>query len=262
MNRAGASPSGASAYFRNLGEVDIRAILHKVAGPVLITNRVDSLWDPGQSHYLAEHLPDARHVEYPGSDYILMSADVGTDAILDEIEEFLTGTRPIRAPTRALATVMFTDIVDSTGQAAELGDTAWRDLLQRHDSLTRTRVEQHDGRVVKSTGDGALATFDTPAAAIAAAQILTADLHEAGLELRVGIHMGEVEILGDDVAGLAVHLAARISGLAGPGDIYVSRTIKDLMLGSTIEFDDRGTHELKGIPDEWEILAVVSDPPV
>jgi class 3 adenylate cyclase len=192
-----------------------------------------------------------------GEDYFLWVGD--TDAVLDEVEEFFTGTRPTRTPTRALATVVFTDIVGSTRQAVDLGDEAWRARLARHDDLTRQHVEDHDGRVVKSTGDGALATFDDPEDAIAAAQDLIADLADAGLDIRVGIHSGQIEITGDDVAGIAVHLAARISALARPGDIYVSRTVRDFMLGSTTQFDDRGTHDLKGIPEQWQIFAVVGD---
>jgi len=145
--------------------------------------------------------------------------------------------------------------------AADLGDEAWRALLARHDDLTRQRVEDHTGRVIKSTGDGALATFDDPAEASAAARGLIADLNAVDLDLRVGIHSGQIEITGDDVAGIAVHLAARISALAGSGEIYVSRTVKDLVIGSGIQFDDRGTHDLKGIPDQWRVLAVVNEPP-
>jgi class 3 adenylate cyclase len=258
-NRAALSPAGAAAWVRRIATIDIRDLLANVRAPVLVTNRPqERTTDPRHSLYLADHLPDARHVEFPGEDYLMWVGD--TDAILDEIEEFFTGTRPTHSPTRALATVMFTDIVDSTGRAAEIGDTAWRELLARHDDLTRRHVDDHGGRVIKSTGDGALATFDAPATAIAAAQALAADLREAGIELRVGIHMGEVEILGDDVAGLAVHLAARISALAQPDEIVVSRTVRDLMLGSTIGFEDRGTHQLKGVPGDWEILSVTNDP--
>ena len=257
-NRAAVSPAGAAAWFRNAMEIDVRPILGDVAAPVLVTNRADTqLVDPGQSRYLAGHLPDARHVEFPGDDYMLWVGD--TDAVVDEVEEFFTGTRPTSTPTRALTTVVFTDIVDSTEKAAALGDEAWRALLARHDDLTRQHVEDHDGRVIKSTGDGALATFDDPEDAITAAQGLITDLNAADLDIRVGIHSGKIEITGDDVAGIAVHLASRISALAGPGEIYVSGTIRDLLLGSPVEFDDRGTHDLKGIPGTWEILAVTSN---
>ncbi len=261
MNRAAVSPAGAVAWFRNLLAVDIRPILGDVVAPVLVTDRADTevlgFGVRGHSRYLADHLPDARHVEFPGEDYMLWVGD--TDAILDEIEEFFTGTRPTRTPTRAPATVVFTDIVGSTAQAADMGDEAWRALLARHDDLTRACVEQHDGRVVKSTGDGALATFDDPAVAITAAQALIVDLKDSHLDIRVGIHTGQIEIVGDDVAGIAVNLASRISDLAGAGEIYVSRTVRDFLLGSPIEFDDRGTHQLKGIPGQWEILAVISN---
>jgi class 3 adenylate cyclase len=260
MNRAALSPAGAAVWLDQMRKIDIRGLLPDVSAPVLVVNRASTrAMNPKQSHFLAEQLPDARHVEFPGEDMLLVAGD--TDAILDEVEAFFTGTRPTRAPTRALATVMFTDIVHSTETAAEVGDTVWRDLLARHDERTRHHVEAHGGRVVKSTGDGALATFETPGQAIAAAQSLTADLAGAGVELRVGIHMGEVEILGEDVAGLGVHLAARISSVAQPGEVLVSRTVRDLLLGSDFAFTDRGTHELKGIPDRWQVLAVVGDPP-
>lgn len=259
VNRAGVSPAGAAAWYRNVMAIDIRPILGDVVAPVLVTNRAEAhIVGRGQSRYLAEHLPDARHVEFPGEDYMLWVGD--TDAVLDEVEEFFTGTRPERAPTRALATVVFSDIVGSTEKAAHLGDEAWRELLERHDDLTRVSVAEQGGRVVKSTGDGALATFDDPSQAITAAQGLIADLADAGLDIRVGIHFGQIEMMGDDVAGLAVHLASRISALAGSGDIYVSGTVRDLLLGSPVEFDDRGTHDLKGIPEQWQILAVTSDP--
>jgi class 3 adenylate cyclase len=261
LNRAAMSPAGAAAWYEYLANIDLRPLLADVAAPVLVTNRSETrALHRSQALYLAEHLPDARHVEFPGEDYLTWLGDTA-EPITDEIEEFFTGTRPTHAPTRALAAVMFTDIVGSTQQAADLGDEAWRALLTRHDDLTHQRVEEHGGRVVKSTGDGALAAFDDPEDAIGAAQSLIADLAGAGLDIRVGIHSGQIEITGDDVAGMAVHLAARISALAGPGDIYVSRTVKDLVIGSGIEFDDRGTHDLKGIPDQWQILAVVADPP-
>jgi class 3 adenylate cyclase len=260
MQRSGASPAGAAVGLRQSLDLDIRSVLPEVTAPVLVLNRSDALMGGSEpSRYLAEHLPDARHVELPGEDFALFAGD--SDALLDEVEEFFSGRRPTPTPTRALATVMFTDIVDSTRRAADLGDTAWRDVLTRHDDRTRHHIERHGGRVVKSTGDGALATFDDPGRAIEAAQDLAADLHESGVELRVGIHTGQVEILGDDVAGLGVHLAARINGLAQPGDVLVSRTVRDLLLGSDVTFADRGTHDLKGVPDTWEILAVVDDTP-
>lgn len=257
MNRAALSPAGAAVWLNQLREIDIRDLLPDVRATVLVINRASvQMMNPKHSRYLAEHLPDVRHVEFPGEDMLLLRRD--TDAVLDEVEEFFTGRPPTRTPTRALATVMFTDIVDSTQKAAELGDTAWRELLAHHDARTCHHVDQHGGRVIKSTGDGALATFDDPQQAIAAAQDLITDLREHGVELRVGIHTGKVEIVGDDLAGLGVHLAARISALAQPGEVVVSRTVRDLLLGSDLAFAERGTHELKGVPGQWEILAVTS----
>jgi class 3 adenylate cyclase len=210
--------------------------------------------NPLHSRYLAEHIPNAKLVELPGGDSLAVTGDI--DPVLEEIEEFLTGERHEREPDRVLATVLFTDIVQSTERAAELGDKRWRDLLQRHDELMRAQIERNRGRAVKSTGDGVLATFDGPARAIQSAQAMTDAVRDLGIEIRAGLHTGECEMIGDDVGGLAVHIGARVSQCAGPGEVLVSSTVKDLVVGSGIDFDDRGERELKGVPGRWRLFAV------
>ena len=178
--------------------------------------------------------------------------------MLGEIEEFLTGARTEPEPDRVLATVLFTDIVDSTTTAAELGDRRWRDVLELHDRATRDAIERFGGRAIKSTGDGILATFDGPARGLRCARAAIDAARPLGIQIRAGLHTGECEVMGDDIGGIAVHIAARVSALAGPEEILVSRTVRDLVAGSGIEFEDRGRHELKGLPEEWELLAVSS----
>jgi class 3 adenylate cyclase len=179
-----------------------------------------------------------------------------SDAILDEISEFFTGRRTVREPDRVLATVLFTDIVDSTRQAAELGDSAWRRLLERHDELVRRELGRWQGREVKTIGDGFLATFDGPARAVRCAKAIAQDVAALGIHVRAGLHTGECEVRGDDVVGLAVHIGARVEALAGQDEVLVSSTVKDLVVGSGIEFSDRGAHELKGVPGEWRLFEV------
>jgi len=252
--RAAATPAMAAALYRHIWtELDVRDDLTSLAVPTLVLRNERAR---AAADYLADHIPAARVSDVDNDEVLFYAGDY--EPVIAEVAEFLTGQRPEATPTRALTTVMFTDIVDSTGRAAGLGDTAWRKLLARHDDRTRRHVGAHDGRVVKSMGDGALATFDDPEQAVAAAQALITDLRGDGVELRVGLHFGKVEILGDDVAGVGVHLAARISDLAQPGEILVSRTVPDLLLGSDLTFADRGTHELKGVPDPWQVLAVTS----
>lgn len=184
-----------------------------------------------------------------------MAGDI--EAIADEIEEFLTGARQASEPDRVLASVLLTDIVDSTRRAAELGDRAWRDLLARHDALVCAQIQAFGGREVKQTGDGFLATFDGPARAVGCARAVVDGARGLGIEVRAGLHTGEVELLGADVGGLAVHIAARIAALAGPSEVLVSQTVKDLVLGSGLHLESRGTHTLKGVPDRWRLYAVV-----
>lgn len=195
----------------------------------------------------------ARFVELEGEDHLTFYGDV--EAVNGEIEEFLTGTRRQEPVDRVLATVVL-DIVDSTARAVELGDARWREVLDRHDGVARRRAAEHRGRIVKSTGDGVLATFDGPARATRFAADLGRDLDSEGIAIRTGVHTGEVELRGDDIGGVAVHVAARIEALAAPGEILASRTVKDLTAGSDLSYLDRGTHQLKGIPDEWQLYAV------
>jgi class 3 adenylate cyclase len=208
----------------------------------------------GHGRYLAEHIPGAKYVELPGTDTFYWVGD--TEAMLDEIEEFLTGVRGGSGADRVLATVLFTDIVGSTDRAARLGDVRWRDLLDRHDKSVRAQIERFRGRVVKIVGDGVVSTFDSPGRAIACALAVREILRTLDIEMRAGIHAGEIEVRGDDVAGITVHIAARVSALAHPGEVLVSSTVKDLVAGSPVGFADRGEHELKGVPGSWKLLAV------
>ena len=190
----------------------------------------------------------------PGSDHLPYVGD--QDAIVDEVEEFLTGVRPGAEPLRVLVTVLFTDIVGSTEMVADVGDREWRNVLDAHRVIVEHVLERYRGRLIKTTGDGLLATFDGPARAIRCATEIQDSVKEIGLHIRAGLHTGEVELLGDDIGGIGVHIAARVSAQAASDEILVSRTVKDLVAGSGIEFEDRGTHALKGVPDEWQLLAV------
>jgi class 3 adenylate cyclase len=248
-------PLGAGAYWRELSSRDMRAVLPALRVPTLVLHRSgDAFIRADHGRYLAEHIPDARYVEVDGEDFLFFAGD--TDRMLDEIELFLTGAAASAEPDRLLASVMFTDIVGSTDTAAALGDRRWREVLDRHDALTREHVQRFRGRVVKTTGDGALATFDGPARAIRCAVSLRDAVSAAGVELRAGIHTGEIEQRDGDIGGIAVHLAARVQALAGEREVLVSRTVADLVAGSGIAFSDRGEHELKGVPGRWRLLAV------
>jgi class 3 adenylate cyclase len=253
--RTGTSPRGAATLMAQYKELDARHVLSAVNVPTLVLHRADDRAVPiGMGRYLAEHIPGARFVEFPGADHLLYTQ--GSGAILDEIEEFLTGTRHAHAPDRALMTVLFTDIVDSTAQASRLGDTQWRELLDRHDASIRRRVSEHRGRVVKTTGDGCLATFDGPGRAIHAAVDVVNSMRGLGIEVRAGLHCGECELRNGDVGGVAVHIGARVAGRAGAGEVLATGTVRDLVVGSGIDFEDRGIAELKGVPDKWRIYAV------
>ncbi|HEY5977492.1 MAG TPA: alpha/beta fold hydrolase [Solirubrobacterales bacterium] len=253
--RQGTSPSGAIALVDLYRDIDVRAVLPSVRVPTLVLHRVDDrIITAGQGRYLADHIPDARLVELPGGDHLPFAGD--QDALLDEVEEFLLGSRRAHDAERVLATVLFTDIVGSTERAAELGDTRWRALLERHDASVRRQLEVHRGREVKTMGDGFLATFDGPARAIRCADAIRAELDGIDLDVRVGIHTGEVELIGEDVGGMAVNIGARIGSLAGPGEILVSSTVRELVVGSGLEFAERGAHTLKGAPGEWRLFSV------
>jgi class 3 adenylate cyclase len=233
---------------------DVRDILPSIHTPALVMRRRDSTIDRRHSVFLADHLPMARYVELPGDDSVLVLGDA--DAALDEIEEFLTGSRHQRYADRVLATVLFTDIVDSTKRASDLGDRAWRELLAGHDETVRRQLGRFRGREVKTTGDGFLATFDGPARAIECARAVIDGVRPLGLEVRAGLHTGECELIGDDVGGLAVHIGARVAQAAGAGEVLVSSTVRDLVVGSGIAFEERGARELKGVPGEWRLFAV------
>jgi class 3 adenylate cyclase len=255
--RLSTSPGMAIAALRLVYRSDVRAVLPTIGVPTLVVNRADAgVIGPAHGRYLAEHIPGARYVELPGVDNFIWAGD--QDATLDEIQDFVTGVRPAPTPRRALATVLITDIVDSTRKAAEMGDRAWRRLLDEHFGVTRRQLDRFDGRQVKNVGDGVLATFDAPARAVRCAVAIRDGAAELGLDLRAGLHTGEIELQLDDIAGLAVHIGARISALAGPGEILVSSTVKDLVVGSGLEFEDRGSRELKGVPGEWRVFALAS----
>ncbi|MGC1853098.1 MAG: adenylate/guanylate cyclase domain-containing protein [Solirubrobacterales bacterium] len=253
--RQGTSPAGAIALIDLYRELDVRGALSSIDVPALVLHRADDRIVPvRQAHFLAERIADARYVELGGADHLAWTGD--QDSLLDEVEEFLTGSRRAHEPERALATVLFTDIVDSTEIAARLGDRRWRDLLERHDAIVRRQLAVHRGHEVKTMGDGFLATFDGPARAIRCATAIAAALREIGLEIRAGIHTGEVELIGEDVGGMAVNIGARIGALAEPEEVLVSSTVRELVVGSGLDFSERGTHTLKGAPDQWRLFAV------
>jgi class 3 adenylate cyclase len=254
LERSSASPGMLRALAEMFLDIDVRDVVPTVHVPALVLHRRhDQLVNIGNGRWIAEHLPNARLVELPGQDHSPWYQDV--DITLGEIQEFLTGTRQTVEPERSLATVLFTDIVDSTRTAVDLGDQRWRELLERHQRTVREALGRFGGREVKSTGDGFLAVFDGPARAIRCARAIVDSSREAGLRVRAGVHTGECEVMGDDIGGIAVHIASRVSALAAPDEVLVSRTVKDLVAGSGIDFDDRGTHTLKGIPDTWQLYA-------
>jgi class 3 adenylate cyclase len=236
-------------------DLDVRDVVPTVHVPALVIHRVhDRLVNVRNGRWLAEHLPNARMVELEGGDHVPWYE--GTDEWLGEVEEFLTGTRAAAEPDRILATVLFTDVVDSTRLAAELGDHRWVEVLESHRGTVRDSLARFGGREIKTIGDGFLATFDGPARAIRCARQVVDAAEPHGIRLRAGLHAGELEVMGNDIGGMAVHIAARVSSLAGPGEVLVSRTVKDLVVGSGIQFTDRGTHTLKGVTDPWQLLSV------
>jgi class 3 adenylate cyclase/alpha-beta hydrolase superfamily lysophospholipase len=254
MERLSISPGSLRQMTDAIGETDVRDILAEIRVPTLILHRADDqLIDPGHSRYLAKAIPGAKYLELPGRDNY---PGIDSDQIADEIEEFLTGGRRVAEPERALLTVMFTDIVDSTVRASELGDQRWRDLLASHDSIVRKELERFSGHEVKTIGDGFLAVFDgAPTRAVRCAHAIARATREIGVDVRAGLHTGECELMGDDVGGMAVHIGARISALAGGGEVFASGTLRDAVIGSPLQFEDRGTHSLKGVPGEWRVFA-------
>ncbi|HEY1237480.1 MAG TPA: adenylate/guanylate cyclase domain-containing protein [Solirubrobacterales bacterium] len=258
FERSSATPAMAAAANRFSLYIDARHALSSISAPTLVIHRTgDPLINVVHGRYLAEHIRGARFSEFPGDFH--ESAMGKDEEVLDEIEEFLTGTRQEHEIDRVLKTIMFTDIVGSTERAVSMGDHRWHDLLDAHDSAVRGQLERFHGQEVKTIGDGFLAAFDGPARAIRCAQAITGEAEDMGLEVRAGLHTGECEARGDDLAGIAVHIGARVGNLAGPNEVIVTSTVRDLVTGSGLEFHDRGMHELKGIPGEWQVLAVAPD---
>jgi class 3 adenylate cyclase len=257
--RRGASPRTAQALMQVSLCADVRDVLPSIRVPTLVVGRQELVGfeDRAQAgRWLAEHIEGARFVELPGTDAFPFAQ--GTQELVGEIEELLTGARGHDEPNRVLATLLFTDIVESTGRAASVGDVEWRELLDRHDAMVRRQIERFVGREIKTTGDGFLLTFDGPARAVRCATAIRDGALQLGIDIRAGVHTGEVELRGDDVSGIAVHLAQRVSGCAGAGQIIVSSTVKDLVFGSGIDFSDAGARELKGIPGTWQLFEVKS----
>jgi class 3 adenylate cyclase len=254
QERTAASPAMVQKIFEMFLDIDVRAILPTIAVPTLVVHRRGDRvvnWRAGKE--LAGQIPGARYVELPGIDHLPWAGD--SEAVVGEIEEFLTGARTVPDADRVLATVMFTDIVGSTELAVELGDARWRERLSAHQEAVRRELKRFRGREVKTLGDGYLATFDGPARAIQCALAIAESVRSLGLEVRVGLHSGEVELMEEDVGGIAVHIAARVGALAEAGEVLVSSTVKDLVAGSGIRFVDRGAQQLKGVSDEWRLFA-------
>jgi len=258
FERLGASPSAVTALMRMNSEIDIRHILPAIRVPTLILHRKD---DPRVSveagRYLGSAIPGAKYVELPGSDHVAWVGDV--DRLTDEIEQFLTGARAVLGPDRILATVLFTDIVDSTKRAAEIGDRRWQAVLEQHDQIVRVELARYRGHEIKTLGDGFLATFDGPARAVRCANAIVTSLRELDLQVRCGVHTGEIEMKGDDIGGIAVHIAARIAAIAEGGQVLVSRTVRDLVAGSDLTFEDRGAFVLKGLSERMPLFAIAPD---
>ena len=239
---------------RHNSEIDVRHLLPTIRTPTLVLHRVgDTRVNVEGARLIAAKIPGAKYVELPGVDHLLWAADV--DQVADEMEEFLTGSRAEIEPDRILATVMFTDIVDSTKRASELGDRRWRELLDQHDRLLRQEIDRFRGREVKTLGDGFLATFDGPARAVRCGTNIAERVRALGLEVSCGVHTGEIEVKGDDIGGIAVHIAARVAALAEPNEILVSSTVRDLVAGSNLRFAERGSHALKGLRDPVRLFS-------
>ena len=253
--RQAASPGAVVDIMRMNGEIDVRPILPAVRVPTLILHRTgDRLTSIGQGRYLADHISGARFRELPGDDHTLFVGD--SDSIVDEIEEFLTGTRHGAEPDRVLATVLFTDIAGSTERAATLGDRKWRELLEQHHAMVRKNLTEFRGREIDTAGDGFLTSFDGPARGVRCAAAILQGARSLGLEVRAGLHTGECEIMGEKLSGLAVHIGARVAAIAAGGQVIVSSTVKDLVAGSGLRFLDRGSQVLKGVPGEWHVYAL------
>lgn len=248
-----ATPRAVLALSAMNSQIDVRPALPAISAPTLILHRTgDRALHVEGSRYMAERMRNARLIEYPGDDHLPWTAN-DTDQVLSDIEEFLTGSKHVEEPDRVLATVMFADIVASTERAAAVGDRAWRGQLEQFYGLVRGQLERHRGREIDTAGDGYFATFDGPARGVRCAQAITSEVKQLGLNVRAGLHTGEVEVLGQKISGIAVHIGARVAGHAGPGEVVVSNTVKDLVAGSGLRFEDRGTHSLKGVPGDWRL---------
>jgi class 3 adenylate cyclase/pimeloyl-ACP methyl ester carboxylesterase len=257
MERLAASPRAAALMMPLVVEMDVRALLPAVRVPTLLVQHTDDpMIPPEWGKYVADHIPGAKYVELPGRN-MYHYVEPWRESF-QEIYEFLTGQQPDVADDRVLATVLFTDIVDSTRRAAEMGDRGWHALLDAHDAVVRAQLTRFRGREVNTSGDGFLAMFDGPQRAIRCAMAIRDAVQSLGIEVRAGLHTGECEVRGDDIGGIAVHIGARVSALAGPNDVLVSSTLRDLVIGSGLEFEDRGAHVLKGVPGEWHLFAVAS----
>jgi class 3 adenylate cyclase len=253
--RSGTSPRAAAALMRMYVDIDVRPALAAITAPTLVLHRSEDRLVPiGHARVLAESVPHARYVELTGSDHLVVAGD--QDAILGEIEEFMTGERREREPERVLATVLITDIVSSTERAAAIGDRDWRRVLERHDEVVRTELARFRGREIKQTGDGFLAAFDGPARAVGCAASITERVRALGIDVRAGVHTGECELRDGDIAGMAVHIGARIGACARSGEVLVSSTVKDLVVGSGLRFIERGAAELRGVPGQWHLYAL------
>jgi class 3 adenylate cyclase len=259
VERQSASPSAVAAILRMNGEIDARNILPTVHTPTLVLHRSgDTRVAIDAGRYIANNVPGARMVTLSGQNHLFIFEPEIIDRITGEVEEFLTGSRHEIETDRALATVMFTDIVESTKRAAELGDRQWRTLVDDHDRMVREQLARFRGCAIKTLGDGFLATFDGPARAVRCASSIVESVYSLGIDVRIGIHTGEVELKGDDIGGIAVNIAARVAGIAGPGSTLVSSTVRDLVAGSGLRFEDRGRHALKGLPEDVHVYAALS----
>jgi class 3 adenylate cyclase len=257
LERLAASPATVAFMFPLAIDVDVRAVLPTIRVPTLVIHHSDDLnIVPARGKYVADHISGAKYVELPGRN-MHHFVEPWRDSFR-EIAEFITGHQADVSDERVLATVLFTDIVDSTRRAAEMGDRDWRALLDAHDVVVRAQLTRFRGKEVNTSGDGFLAMFDGPQRAIRCAVAIREAVQALGIEVRAGLHTGECEVRGDDIGGIGVHIGARVSALAGPSDVLVSSTLRDLVIGSGLEFEDRGTHQLKGVPGEWRLFAVAS----
>ena len=250
------TPSGVEAFMRMAFDIDVRDVVPAINVPTLIIHAVeDRVCHVENARFLAREISNSRYVELPGGDHVPW---FDPDETIAEIREFLTGTRDARTPDRLLATLLFTDLVGSTARAAELGDRRWRDVVEQHHAAVRRELVRYDGAEMDTAGDGFFATFDGPARAIRCATAIVGAVRPLGLDVRAGLHTGEVEVADGNVAGIAVNIGARVAARAGPGEVLVSSTVRDLVAGSGLEFEERGLAELKGVPGEWRLYAVAA----